>query len=141
MDGMQLLILGFQLVVGLLLFGTMLHVHRRTALHHAVVRQEITEIRAALAKLLSESETGYYDLLQTVEAVGNGVKKTASLVLTHTAREPDDAMPPMSVLDKKHLATALHDQGLTPDEISTKLDIPRGELALMLRMSERRVGP
>lgn len=140
MDGIQLMVLAFQLVVATFIFLIGWQSHRRNSAQFAAVREEVAAIRNAVEKLLSESETGYYDLLQTVEAVEKGVKKTAGLVLAHSTPEEDESLPPLSVLDKKHLAASLHQQGLTPDEISNRLDIPHGELALMLRMADRSGG-
>lgn len=138
MDGMNLMILGFQFLITLLLLVMVLMLHRRVGHLQHSVRDELDAINTTLAKLMTESETGYYDLLQTIDNVDKGVKKTAGLVLTHSSRETEEPLPQMTVLDKKHLATALLQQGLTQEEIAGRLDIPIGELALMLRMSEPR---
>ncbi len=140
MDGVQLMVLGLQLVISLLLFVLVLHTLRRVTFFQTQIRDEIGSIRSTLAKILSESETGYYDLLQSVEAVEKGVKKTAGLVVAKSTRDVDEPAPQMSVLDKKHLAVVLHQQGLSVEEISARLDIPQGELALMLRMSQKDEG-
>ncbi len=140
MAGLQLMILASQVILSLLLFVLILYFHRRGDVQHVAIREELEAVRRTLSKLLAESETGYYDLLQSVESVEKGVKKTAGLVLGRPARDEQEPAPPMSVLDKKHMAVVLQQQGLSIEEISRRLDIPQGELTLMLRLSQRGEG-
>lgn len=86
-------------------------------------RREILEERVGkIARLLEEmvqlNESAYRSMTQTIRTLETGIQKT-------------DRSAPPSPVEKKHKILNLFQKGIPAEEISRRLNVPRGEVDLV----------
>jgi hypothetical protein len=102
--------------------------------------KEMREIGEALEKNLEEKKTLSKKVVGELEILladaENAALKLESLLNTWQKRGLDERKSPTDTARLKQSAKALLEKGLARKEIARRLDIPLGELELMLKLQE-----
>jgi hypothetical protein len=108
------------------LLGTALYLaaRRKDLLRIGEMRSEFAE---AIRELVTWSERAYKDLSREIKQIQDQLAEPA---------RPDDVQTSFNNLDKRSHVIALAEKGLDLDEISQKLNVPKGEAELIINLKK-----
>lgn len=110
----------------LIVLGTALYLaaRRKDLMRIAEMRNEFAE---AIRELVTWSEHAYKDLSREVKRLQDQLAERA---------RPDDVQTSFNNLDKRSHVISLAEKGLDLDEISQRLNVPKGEAELIINLKK-----